>query len=576
MVRMTASFVGALFLAVALRSLATESADPTPPTSEVTAPQIDEVQVRESIKARGRSLLLAGDLQGFETLADQYRVTQERTPAGAWKLWVLYKSINTLGPGGPSDPQWTLLEPQLQDWLDHNPSSTTATIVTAKTYYEHAWVYRGNGYSRQVGSGRRQSYETFIERARAVLDAHSGVASIDPEWDTLRIAIAREQGADSSTILDMANRALERQAYYYPIHFATVNALLPQWGGSEELIQEYVQTAVRRSSAKEGTQAYAQIYFNVADKANAPLDELNLTGAKWPEMKQSLDELMRAYPDPFNIEMARQMDCFASDKSAYLALGHRAVESLPPISWWDVPARRQACDDWAFRGIVRRGSLPHRVHAYVNFLMGEGHPYWRNTGLIAALVLALVHTAMWFANGRPRTNRDRWLSSASQERLFNPTDYPRSYRVLPQVQLAGNALALLTTAVSLASVRAILRIPWGDPAETQIVVALLLLTAVLGVIFVLRSLVSRVVLLSDSIELRGRISRRQLRRDDILAKVGPYYVHGGLRLNLIPRPDRGRILNIPLVCAPDEAFRLWFETLPDVPWKDPFEPESAP
>ena len=562
MVRMTPSLVGVLLLAVALRSLA-------------AAPQIDEVQVRESIKARGQSLLLAGDLQGFETLADQYRMTQERTPAGVWKLWVLYKSINTLGPGGPTDPQWTLLEPQLQNWLDHNPSSTTATIVTAKTYYEHAWAYRGNGYSRQVGSGRRQSYETFIERAQAVLDAHSDVASVDPEWDTLRIAIAREQGADSSTILDMANRALARQAYYYPIHFATVNALLPQWGGSEELIQEYVQTAVRHSSAKEGTQAYAQIYFNVADKANAPLDELNLTGAKWPEMKQSLDELVRAYPDPFNIEMAREMDCFASDKSAYLALGHR-VESLPPISWWDAPARRQACDDWAFRGVVRRGSLPHRVHAYVNFLMGEGYPYWRNTGLLAALALGFVQTGMWLASGRPRTNRDRWLPSASQESLFNSTDYPRSYRVLPQVQLAGNALALLITAMSLSAVRALLRIPWGDPAETQTVVALLLLTAVLGAVFVLRSLVSRVVLLADGIELRGRISRRQLRRDDILAKVGPYYVHGGLRLNLIPRPDRGRILNIPLVCAPDEAFRLWFETLPDVPWKDPLEPESAP
>jgi hypothetical protein len=61
-------------------------------------------------------------------------------------------------------------------------------------------------------------------------------------------------------------------------------------------------------------------------------------------------------------------------------------------------------------------------------------------------------------------------------------------------------------------------------------------------------------------------------QDDSLPCRG---VHGGLRLNLIPRPDRGRILNIPLVCAPDEAFRLWFETLPDVPWKDPLEPESA-
>jgi hypothetical protein len=34
------------------------------------------------------------------------------------------------------------------------------------------------------------------------------------------------------------------------------------------------------------------------------------------------------------------------------------------------------------------------------------------------------------------------------------------------------------------------------------------------------------------------------------------------------------MLNIPLVCASDEAFRLWFETLPDVPMEDPFEPVS--
>jgi hypothetical protein len=144
------------------------------------------------------------------------------------------------------------------------------------------------------------------------------------------------------------------------------------------------------------------------------------------------------------------------------------------------------------------------------------------------------------------------------------------------VQLAGNALALLITAMSLASVRALLRIPWGDPAETQTVVALLLLTAVLGVIFVLRSLVSRVVLLADSIEVHGRISRRQLQRDDILGKIGPYYGHGGLQLHLVPRSERGRMLNIPPVSAPDEAFRLWFETLPDAPRLDPFEPESAP
>ena len=61
----------------------------------------------------------------------------------------------------------------------------------------------------------------------------------------------------------MAGEALEREGYYYPLHEAVTNKLMPRWGGSRQAVEQYVQMALAHSANQEGTQAYARIYYYI-------------------------------------------------------------------------------------------------------------------------------------------------------------------------------------------------------------------------------------------------------------------------------------------------------------------------
>jgi hypothetical protein len=156
-------------------------------------------------------------------------------------------------------------------------------------------------------------------------DAHTDIQTQDPEWDAVRIAIASQQGASRSSILAMAEQALRREPYYYSIHYAAADALSPKWGGTEEMVKQYVAMAVERSRAKEGTQAYERIYFYIlrfAPDAN-PLHVLNATGAEWPPLQQSIVDVLKAYPDPYNFNAALSFYCFGDAATFYKSLGKR-------------------------------------------------------------------------------------------------------------------------------------------------------------------------------------------------------------------------------------------------------------
>jgi len=71
------------------------------------APQSEQA-VRDSIKEDGKRLLLSGDTDGFDRLANQYRSTRGRSPAGIWKLSLLYNCVTSLGIIDPLDTRRVL------------------------------------------------------------------------------------------------------------------------------------------------------------------------------------------------------------------------------------------------------------------------------------------------------------------------------------------------------------------------------------------------------------------------------------------------------------------------------------
>lgn len=151
------------------------------------------------IKATGRALLLKGDTREFDELAARYRESGERTASGTWKLSLLYSAIDRHW-FAPADAVWDRLQNTSDAWLEEQPLSPTAVIVNARLLYWRAWAWRGDGLADQVAAQSWPHYRELLERARSVLDQDAAVARQDPEWEALRISIARQQGASSQSI----------------------------------------------------------------------------------------------------------------------------------------------------------------------------------------------------------------------------------------------------------------------------------------------------------------------------------------------------------------------------------------
>lgn len=512
-----------------------------------------------AVKETALALLLKGDLRGFDTLATGYRHSRERTPSGNWKLGLAYLSV-TPSLFGPGDPRWERLQQASGEWLAENPDSPTAGLVYARILRAHAWAWHDAG--GKPGDNNPQ-YRQLIEQARRVLDEHPEVKSQDPEWDALRIAIAREQGAGTDRILQMAGEALDREAYYYPLHESVTNKLMPRWGGSAEAVEQYVRMALGHSLPREGTQAYARIYYYIARSntdGDPGADQIEM-GVLWPPMEQSLAELMQAYPTDFNRDIARSMSCIAGRNQATRKLGRAATTDFVPIAWWDSSQWREMCNGRAFEGKHIHGPLPQRVHAYFLYLRAFGDAFWQRIRLAALVTFLLIEGGLALLARLWSAQTAAWPGFETANRAFNPMEYPRTYAVAAAREPNFIRLAVWMLFLGGASTFLLAQAESPDPLETQIVMAGCVMVAITGVLMIVSRFTARVVLDADGLAVRALVGGAAMKRQDILG-VREYQRGKGPRLiELVSRHPAEGPLRLPPVWSEDAGFRAWFDSL---------------
>ncbi|MFA5942033.1 MAG: hypothetical protein WC809_22000 [Sinimarinibacterium sp.] len=510
--------------------------------SALAEARASEATLRDSIMDDARILIRHGDVDGFDRLATAFRDSRERTPAGISKLSLVYYGLDGIGPTDPSDPEWARLETIAADWLSADPDSPTAVIVAAKLSIGHAWAFRGPGYANTVTADRFPPYNARIEQARELLDRHRDVAASDPEWHALRIGVASQQGTDHEAILALAESALPQHGYYLPIHFAAATAMLPKWGGSEELVQRYVRIALRYTEPGDGQQIYGRIYFHLARRSDSPINVLNLTGAHWPQMKRSYDEILRAYPDRRNSDAFHGIACLAGVRETYAALGRWAATPSESVAYWDTAQWRVKCDQWAFEGKTFSRPLLKKIENYRTFLAGYGRRAWEALGL---LVIALELVLLRFSRPAPEVRQ-------------GPT-YPRRYRL----QLSGISIAASVRMIVYGIALAIMLAATPElDTEVFVVQATGIAVSLTGAGLVTAAQRRYITLHANTLELHGLMATQILRRDEIgtASLVSQSKRHPVIELR--PKDPRRRPLLIRDVWAPDAAFWQWFEPLP--------------
>jgi hypothetical protein len=516
----------------------------------------DEMTVRATLKSEAARLLEHGDIAAYDRRATELRDTRERTPAGIWKLSLFYKGPDNWPAPQPDAPIWTQIESATEAYLREHPDSPSAIIAHARILVSHAWTQRGSGWGRDLSNSQRSGFDTFLERARAVLDQHREAGIVDPEWYSLRIQVMNGQNIDKATILALAGDALDHESTYQPIYYVAANALLPKWGGSAEQLQQFVGLAITKSSAVEGNQAYARIMFNIARADAKPVAALEQVGVQWPVLKASLEQIAAAYPDPWNWNAARAMACLLGTQADYSAVLPRAATGRISVAWFDSAASWPECEQRQQRANQSAAA------SWTQALTGAPpSPQFLLAGAAGALLaLALMYST------RRRGYDEATLQDTFSNSTASSAGYPRIYRVTSAWK---TGMAFLCGIFVLGPIAA----AWGfgaiapqmrDTPQGLLLVFLLSAVAAGAALYLVDTLLSALVLQADRLEIHELWRVRSIRREDIKTQRVLHLPNSPATLVLqLKAPNTSRI-KLPIMWQLDSTWVSWFAGIPDV------------
>lgn len=214
----------------------------------------------------------------------------------------------------------------MERWAQASPDSRLRPLAQAVRWEGDAWRARGGSYSSQVPGESMQLFTERLARAAKALAHAEPEGRNSPIWYWVALIVAGSSGRPDAQFDALFAEAAGRFPYYQPLYYTRVNYLLPQWGGSFEAVDKFVNDSVARTSAGEGEAFYAWLYMDIAPKVRGDLFETTL--ASWPRMKKGFEDMLAHHPDVWNKNLYATWACRARDKETtarlLVELGDRA------------------------------------------------------------------------------------------------------------------------------------------------------------------------------------------------------------------------------------------------------------
>jgi hypothetical protein len=204
-------------------------------------------------------MLKAGRTEQLECVADSVRTSKATFAGGMWKIHALYNSLSR-PPLHPTHEDWLAHVEMVERWGSERPQSITARIALAESYINWAADARGTGLGDTVSESGWKLLAERIAKAKQILDNASTLSTKDPEWYVAMqdVALLDWEPAARHALLDQAVK-FEPNYYYYYRKYA--NSILPQWGGEQGEVAEFLQ----KSADQIGGEAGDGLYFRVAN-----------------------------------------------------------------------------------------------------------------------------------------------------------------------------------------------------------------------------------------------------------------------------------------------------------------------
>jgi hypothetical protein len=225
------------------------------------------VAERERIEKESWDLLLQGDFEELEELAQKYREEKSRLSDGGWKLKYFYNGLDCAGVPETEFWEWDTMMNQLEAWSSAYPDSPTAKIASTRAYISLAWKARGHGWAKGVSDEAWALFFAWMERANTTL-LEIPAAEKDPEvYPTLIRSIVGLLLPDSDSKKAAMKKAFEEGAEFEPEYHSTYLSmaifLLPRWFGKPGELFEFADDAADTIGGEKGSEIYTRIMMSV-------------------------------------------------------------------------------------------------------------------------------------------------------------------------------------------------------------------------------------------------------------------------------------------------------------------------
>ena len=177
----------------------------------------------------------------------------------------------------------------LSKWVAENKNDPIPLLIRAQYYYDMGWFKRGNDYAAKTRAVDVSSFEYYMTKALADIDASIRLDDGNPYSFLVKLRILRGYGF-SKKFMSVFRGAITKHRGYYPLYAIVLDTLQPKWGGTLGAMYGFVGRYAGNSAKYSPLRLlYLELYSDLLNNAWTSCDLRHVVSEK---MAECIDSVM--------------------------------------------------------------------------------------------------------------------------------------------------------------------------------------------------------------------------------------------------------------------------------------------
>ena len=152
---------------------------------------------------------------------------------------------------------------RIDKWKQAVPGSQFAKFAELRLSYSQAWNARGTKYANETTEDQFKRFkQKLLETETLILSEKNGLKETPISYNLL-MAVTLDTDGTQSSPMDVFNYGVTKWPNYYDFYEVLLTRLVPKWGGSWEIVDDFINHWASKLQQPEENTIYARLYYNV-------------------------------------------------------------------------------------------------------------------------------------------------------------------------------------------------------------------------------------------------------------------------------------------------------------------------